>query len=122
MSRSSAGNFAGSPLGADDIDGFLAHPGAACRPDLGGPHVGALALTRGDKDGEAAVFGRNHAVVRAEEVPEIQHALGELGAMEQHAERPTYLPEHLQHAIDDVVVFGRHVGFASNGGDSWHEG
>jgi hypothetical protein len=32
------------------------------------------------------------------------------------------LPEHLEHTIDDIVVFGGHIGFAGNRGDSWHEG
>ena len=41
--------------------------------------------------------------------------------MQQHAERPAYLPEHLQHTVDNVVVLGGYVGLASDGGNSWHD-
>jgi hypothetical protein len=41
--------------------------------------------------------------------------------MQQHAERAAHLTEHLQHAVDDAVVLGGHIGLAGDGGDSWHD-
>src|SRR5262249_44060351 len=107
-------------LATDEVNGFLAHSSTACRCRLGRPYVRALALTRGHQDGEAAVFGL-HDAFRLEKIPEVQYAPGERRAMQEHAERPTDLSEPLQHAIDNVMVFGRHIGLASNRGDSCHD-
>jgi hypothetical protein len=40
--------------------------------------------------------------------------------MEKHAERPTYLSEHLLHTVDDFMVLGWHVGLAGDGSNPWH--
>jgi hypothetical protein len=33
--------------------------------------------------------------------------------MEQNTKRPTYVPKHLLHTIDDLVIFDRDVSFSS---------
>lgn len=43
------------------------------------------------------------------------------GYAKQHAKWHAHLTEHLQHIVDDVVVFGVHIGFAGDGGNSWHD-
>src|SRR5215471_17283795 len=42
--------------------------------------------------------------------------------MQQHAERPAHLTEHLQYAVYNIMVLGGDVRLASDGGNSWHNG
>ena len=82
-----------------------------------GTHV---ALAHGGQDGDRAELRLDHALV-PKEGDQGQHALGQLRAVEQHAERPPHVPEYLHHCVDDGVVLGRNVGFAGDGSDSRHD-
>jgi hypothetical protein len=56
----------------------------------------------------------------AVELDELQHPLGQLRAVQQHAERPADLAEHAEHVVHHMMVFGRDVVLAGNRCDTRH--
>src|SRR5258706_2840399 len=113
------GQLAGVTLRPQEIDGLLADPVAPGRAHLRRPHVGGLALPHRRQDGDRAQLRVGHALV-AEERHEPEHALGELWAVEQHAEGSSHASEDLHDGVDDGVLLGGDVGFTADRCESWH--
>src|SRR5262249_32282697 len=107
-------------VAADRVDGFLAHTGASRGADLCGPHVGRLPLPHADQDGERAMLALHDALVTVE-VAEPENPIGELRAVEEHAERPADIVEDLQDMIDGAVELGRDVALPGDRRNSRHD-
>jgi hypothetical protein len=115
------GQRGGIALGAKQVDHLFAQPGAARRADLRRPHVGGLTLPYGGQDGDGAEPSLDHTVF-TEELDQRKHPLGELRAVQQHAERATHAAEYLDDAVHHMVMLGRDIGLSGDRGDSRHGG
>ena len=104
---------------ADEIDGRFRQMAPRLR-NLGRPHVRRLALACGSQDRDEPKRGLDDALL-AEERNERQHALGELRAVKQHAERPPDVTEDLHDIVCHRMVLGRKVGLRCDGRDTRHE-
>src|SRR6185295_16270846 len=111
----------GVALGPEHVDDRLGHPIAPRLGNLRRPDVGSLALPHRGQDRHRAELALDGALV-AEERDQGQQALGELRAVQQHAEGPTHAAEDLDDRVDDSVVGGGDIRFAGDGSDAGHGG